>query len=122
MLFRLPSFRRHPTFKDLALEWQVQHEGKHSPKWRKESGRLLAGHVLPALGAQRADKVARKDVSALLERTTSDASANHTKAIISRVFSWSIETGRFDCQNPAQGLKKRRLQPRERTLTDGLAP
>jgi integrase len=86
-------------------------ETPHRPSWRNQIERHL-GRELALLPPDPT----RQDIARTLARIDSPAMRNQCLAIVSAVYRWGIGSGLCD-DNPAYGLRKRRLTPRSRVLS-----
>jgi integrase len=110
--------RQRATFAQLADQWLQVNAPRLRPTWLDQSRRLIDGRLLPTIGHLPADKVSRRDIAVLVEGIAAPAVANQVLGVTSSIFNWGRATGRVEGPNPAEGLRKHKLQPRERTLTD----
>jgi len=72
-----------------------------------EDERILRKDVIPAWGARKANDIAREDVIALLDRIVdrgSPIAANHTLAIVRRMFGWALSRDIIPA-NPCAAVK-----------------
>jgi integrase len=108
------------SFGDLAERYIEKYAKVHKRSWRNDRLYLNA-HVLPKWRRLAAKSITRRDVIDLLDGIVdrgSPVSANRTHSIISRLFSWALESELLDA-NPAAGLKKRGSEtPGDRVLAD----
>lgn len=123
MLQRILSIiRPQPTFTDLADQWLAEKSVIYRPKWISEARRILAKDLLPTLGTRPANRITRRDITRAMQLAVERGSpgmAGQTMSMARAVFTWAIETGRFDGPNPAQGMKKPQpWRPRRRVLSD----
>jgi integrase len=112
-----------PTFQELAESWlQLYSARQHKPEWHRRVTRILRRNVLPHLGALPAEQITRKEVARVVSRRMEvgkGATANHVLVTIRGVFDWAVQSGRIDCANPTLGIKRAKLKPRERVLSEG---
>jgi integrase len=110
------------TFEALAACYLEEHakQRKRLRGWREDE-RKLRVEVLPVWGSRPAAEIRRADVRALLERIAEErggVSANRTRALLSKVFSFGMEKERVE-SNPVHGVKRLYVEkPRERVLTE----
>lgn len=117
MLSRLAFwFRPQPTFQTITDAWLADAERRCRPGYVREARRLL-GRDLAPLASRRADRVTRRDIADVLATIRCDGVANFAQAVVSSAFNCAIASGRFDGQNPALGLRKRHVAPRDRVPT-----
>lgn len=116
MLFRLPIFSSHPTFYQLAEEWQRQAASHLRPAWHRECARLLAVEINPRIGSCRADKLTLRQIAVALEQVTSPNTRRNAGSVIRCVYRWAIATGRLD-DDPTTALRFAPSRTRERILT-----
>lgn len=78
-------------------------------------------HIVPVLGATKADRVARADVKRLHRKigATAAPTANRVVVTLSGMLNWAIEEGYLPEAhvNPARNIEKYREEGRERFLT-----
>ena len=82
--------------------------------------RVLAGYVVPALGAYRVAAVTRADVQALHSRASVGHAyqGNRVLAVVKLLFAWAEQVGeRRPGTNPGRGIRANRERPRHRLLT-----
>jgi integrase len=111
--------RRLPTVAEFAAEYIERHAKPNKRTWGEDE-RLLKRNVLPAIGALRLDRVARRDLVAVLDAIRdrgADVAANRVLAVVRRMFALAVERGVI-AQSPVTGFKASRETPRERVLTD----
>jgi integrase len=78
---------------------------------------LLRRELTP-LAQMRADRMTRRDIVACVEKVASASVYNQCVSVVRTVLGWAIDTGRLEGPNPAVGIRRRSVQPRERTLSD----
>lgn len=117
MLSRFTSwFRPQPTFQAITDAWLADAERRCRPGYVREARRLL-GRDLAPLACTRASRVTRRDIAEVLGTIPCAGVSNFAKAVISSSYNWAIASGLYDGLNPAQGLRKRTIAPRERVLS-----
>jgi integrase len=92
-----------------------------SSSWARESERLIAKEIVPALGARRLGEVKRSDVHDLLDGIVDRGSpfvANRTLAVFRRLCNWAIERGIVET-SPCDKIKAPATEEsRDRVLSD----
>jgi integrase len=117
MLSHLTSwFRPQPTFQAITDAWLADAERRCRPGYVREARRLL-GRDLAPLAFKRASRVTRRDITEVLGAIPCAGVSNFAKAVVSASYNWAIASGLYDGPNPAQGLRKRPVPPRERVLS-----
>ena len=111
----------HDTFGELAAYYMTEHRRRHRPITSDRVERMLKVDVLPILENYKADRVARADVSKVVEAVAkrgSYSSADAVLSVVKAVFNWAVERGRLEA-NPSVGLRKRNGgKIRDRVLDD----
>lgn len=107
-----------PTVKDMADRYMREHalpyKKKNSIYQDERNWRL---YVLPAIGNKRLETVTRSDIIALHTKLAySPATANLTRALLSKAFNLAIEWGWVKV-NPCVGVKRYKIKHREAILT-----
>lgn len=107
--------REGDTVRDLGAFYMAEHAKKHKRSW-KEDQRILDRYVVPALGSRKVADVRRPDVVKLAATATTSSERNKVIALVSRMFGFATDHGlRSDeLANPARGVGKHRIEPRER--------
>ena len=111
--------RNAETFGELAADYIERHAKPHKKSW-KEDQRKLRADVLPYWASRPITAITRKDVHALLDRTTdrgTPVTYNRVKALVSRIFKYGIDREWLD-HNPVAGISKQPETSRVRVLTD----
>ena len=111
--------RATPTFARVAERFLEEHSkpNKAASSFKNDQHHLK--RCVDAWGRLPVDAIGRADIILLLEtiRRTAPVSSNRTKALLSKLFTWSVEVGLLGA-NPALGIRPRSKEiPRERTLT-----
>jgi integrase len=110
------------TFGFLAACYLEEHakRNKRLRPW-KEDERKLSVEVLPVWGSRLLAEIRRADVRELLEtiaRERGGVCANRTRTLVSKIFTFGMETDRAE-SNPVHGVKRLYVeQPRERVLAE----
>ena len=111
--------RNAESFGELAADYLERHAKPKKKSW-KEDQRKLRADVLPCWASRPVKAITRKDVHALLDRTTdrgTPVTYNRVKALVSRIFKHGIDREWLD-HNPAAGISKQPETSRERVLTN----
>jgi len=111
--------RNAESFGELAADYMERHAKPKKKSW-KEDQRKLRADVLPYWRSRPVKAITRKDVHALLDRTTdrgTPVTYNRVKALVSRIFKHGIDREWLD-HNPAAGISKQPETSRERVLTN----
>lgn len=97
-------------------------KGRQRPRTYKETERHLRTHAAP-LHHDRAEAVARREVSSLLDRIATRSgpvAANRVRATLSALWTWALRTGLIEAEsNPVAFTVRYPEKPRERVLNDG---
>ncbi len=114
--------RNGATFAELvAMFMDLYAEPRHSAAWLKYEREVLNRDVLPVLGPRRVTDVRKTDVVLLLDGIAkrSPVTANRTRAILSRIFTWALSRDLVEA-SPVAGVPKPGGQerPREKVLTE----
>ena len=109
------------TFGELAAYYMTEHRRRHRAITSDRVERMLKVDILPFLENYKADRVARADVSKVVEAVAkrgSYSSADAVLSVVKAVFNWAVERGRLEV-NPSVGLRKRNGgKIRDRVLDD----
>ena len=112
--------RSAQTFEALAERYVEDYAKPHKRSWR-EDGRQLRTMVLSKWKGRAAVEIARADVRELLAdvaKRRGGITANRLRALLSKLFRWSVSQGYLPA-NPASDLPKlMREKARERVLSD----
>lgn len=96
------------TFAQLARDFIARHLPTLRPKTSTEYRRIIQNILIPEFGTRAVESIRRRDVFALHERIGIDerkpTTANLTKAIASKMFSFAIEREYIE-SNPATNVK-----------------
>jgi hypothetical protein len=96
------------TFAQLAGDFEKRHLPTLRAKTSSEYRRIIQNILVPEFGTRTVESIRRRDVFALHERIGIDEnhprSANHTKAILSKMFNFAIEREYIE-SNPATNVK-----------------
>jgi integrase len=109
-------------FQSLADRYMAEHARRHKrPRSAAEDDRNLKKHVLPIWKDRDFRKIKRADVIELVEglvKTGKHTAANRVHALISKIFSFAMDSDLHDA-NPAARLRKRGTEtPGKRVLSD----
>ncbi len=119
------ALKAEPTFADLFAEWMRRHG--NTLRWKatrngepiSHAQYLYDRHLAARFGCRKVSTITRRDISSIFQEITSAGhrtTANHIVAIISSVFTRSIEWGTAE-SNPAKGIRKNPIKSRDRFLT-----
>jgi integrase len=114
-----PEARNAESFGELAADYIERHAKPKKKSW-KEDQRKSRADVLPYWASRPVKAITRKDVHALLDRTTdrgTPVTYNRVKALVSRIFNYGIDREWLD-HNPAAGISKQPETSRDRVLTN----
>lgn len=111
--------RVEPTVKEVSKLFLDEHGPKLKPSTYTEYERLIRREICPELGSKRINDITRQQVSRFhAKRADRPSLANFSLAILSKMITWSQESGfGRDGKNPCQGIKKYRQNNRERYLS-----
>jgi integrase len=117
----LQAERGEPTMADLC----EQYIKEHLPTKRKRSALddrgMIAGRVLPALGALKVTEVTPSDIRALHRKITASGHptrANRVLALLSSMFTLATtDELKWRSDNPTKGVKRNHEEPRDRYLS-----
>jgi hypothetical protein len=101
------QFAATQTFGALALEWFESKSTSLAPATIKKKRQFLDNDILPAFAGRQIDEITTPEIVAFLRRIESRGAhdvAKRTKGILSRIFSYGIQTGRAK-SNPAAELR-----------------
>ena len=103
------------TFNELVALYLTRYAMKTKASWRLDQ-RHLRVDVCPHWGNRPAVSLTRQDATKLLFGLAGRApiGANRTKAILSKLFSWSVDNGLLD-NNPMLGVKSPTREGRGKT-------
>jgi integrase len=113
------ALRGAPTVADLATRYEEVHLSTLRPQSAKEQRAALRRDVLPALRHLKVSEVALEDVDAVhraITRRGSPYQANRTRALLHKMFRYSVEW-QWRTDNPVTQVRKNREHPRQRYLT-----
>ena len=110
------------TFSELARMW-VERHGKPNKGARSlyDDELMLKREILPAIGAMKADEVAKRDVIRIIDAVAERGAryrSNRVLALTRSIFRWGCaeDLVQFD---PTQGIRPRTVErPRDRVLSD----
>jgi integrase len=106
------------TFTVLADRYVELYAKRKKASWRNDV--LYLKRPRAAWGHMPVEEITRRWIMMLLDEiaTTAPVSANRTHTVLSKLFSWAVES-EMAAANPIAGLRKRAAEtPKERTLTD----
>lgn len=112
--------RTAPMVADLIERFLAEHaDAKRKPRTAVEYRRLMALHVLPALGNRKVASISRADVAKLHHAgRATPYQANRVLAVLSKAFALAEVWGlRPDGSNPCRGVERYREAKREAMLT-----
>lgn len=111
--------RLAPTVEGLAHEYIEKWAKPRKRSWKKDE-RMLTKDVIPFLGKQKANQIARRDIVILLDKILergSPIAANRTLAVIRRMFNFAVERDIMP-SSPCYGFKApAKENKRDRLLT-----
>lgn len=106
-------------FEALAQAYIEGYAKLNKASWKQDE--ILLKRPREAWGRKRPEELRRADVSTLLLEiaATAPTSANRTKTVLGKMFSWAVDTGHMPA-NPIAGMKKvaKEAKAKERILTD----
>lgn len=107
-----------PTVADMSTRYMTEHALPFKkPASIRQDERNWRMYVVPAFGKKRVDAVTRSDIIALHTKLSwSPATANLTRALLSKAFNLSIEWG-WTKVNPCVGVKRYKIRQRETILS-----
>ncbi len=111
------QLRGEPTFGDLFADFLRKHSMRKKKTWREDE-KNYNRHLAPTLGGRKLSSLSRRDFAQVhgAISKTAPAHANKVLALCSVVFNWAIDSGVWDGQNPAAGIKKNKVEQRDRFL------
>jgi integrase len=106
----------------VAASFVERHVGRHvGASWARETQRLLAKEIVPAIGEKRLGEVKKSDIQDLLDGIVDRGApvvANRTLAVLRRLCNWAIERGLIDV-SPCDKIKPPAAEEsRDRVLSD----
>ena len=112
------------TFQALAEAYIAAH--LNSLRSGKGAAREIRAELIPVLGARAANKIARRDIVAIINGLKAKGKRHHARHVLGQarqLFAWGLEQDAYGLEfNPAEGLKPKRLigelGPRQRFLDD----
>jgi len=109
------------TVVELIESYLLEVKDRLRPRSYRETERNLCKHSA-GLHHERIESVHRREISALLERTSKKSgpiAANRVRAALSALWTWGLKTGRVDGDaNPVAFTIQHPEKARERTLND----
>ena len=113
--------RTGPLFRDFAEEFMRRQARRWKPTTRRSNAAALRRHLLPAFGAMRVADIARTDVERWFDSMSGvPGTANRALPVLSVMMIqaelWEV---RPQGSNPCRGMRRHRMQPRERFLSVG---
>jgi len=112
--------RNMPTMAEFADRWLAEHVGlKRKSSTLGEYRRIIAKHLIPALGRVPVDRVKRADVDAVhIGLAAHPYQANRVVATLSSIMTYAERIGhRPPASNPCRGLERFSERKRRRPLT-----
>jgi integrase len=112
--------RATPSFEEVATRFLEEYARPNKAPSSVRNDQHHLKRCISAWGRLPVDAIGRADIVLLLEaiRKTAPVSSNRTKAVLSKLFNWSVEVGLLG-SSPVLGIKPRSKEtPRERTLTN----
>jgi integrase len=106
----------------VAASFVERHVGRHvGASWARETERLLAKEIVPAIGEKRLGEVKKSDIHDLLDGIVDRGApvvANRTLAVLRRLCNWAIERGIIEA-SPCNKIKPPAAEEsRDRVLSD----
>ncbi len=105
---KAPRKRAGTTFDDVWQLWLERHAKVHKKSWKHDEG-LYRRHIQRRLGGDGLETIDRQRVIAVLDDIATGATpiqANRAQALISAVYSWSLDEGLVTA-HPALRIRKR---------------
>lgn len=115
------TLRGLPTLAEFAARFLAEYaEPYKRPSSVAADRSLLSRVILPRLGSERLDSIARADVAALHHaRRDTPTDANRALALLSKMLAWAEALGlRAPNSNPCRGVPRYREARRERFLSE----
>lgn len=107
------------TFSDLFQLYYIEHALKYT-KRPSENRKMIVNHVFPYLGKNKLKDITPRiirDLHTRIGNESGQAGANRVIQIVNAVYNFGIRNEYFTDQNPCFGLKKYRIESRDRFLT-----
>ncbi len=111
--------RAAPSLDDFAARYMTEYaERQKKPRTIIEDRRLLAVHILPALGKRKLRDIGKADVARFhAAKHASPVAANRALALLSAIMGWAERIGeRPDGSNPCRHVQRFPERARERFL------
>jgi integrase len=110
--------RAAPTVADLCARFERDYLPRKRPSTQRVYRQQIHTDILPALGRTKVAAVSHGDVDGFHHRLSARAPrhANHTIAVLSRMFSLAIRWG-WRTDNPVKGVERNQENKRHRYLT-----
>ena len=112
--------RQSLTFSEIADLYIERYAKRQKASWKNDEG-YLSRDARPAWGKRPAHSISKQDVAKLLSdiKERAPTSANRTRSVLARLFSWAVDEGLLDA-SPLLGVKKPHKEGRgkDRVLTD----
>jgi len=110
--------RAAPTVADLCARFERDYLPRKRPSTQRVYRQQIHTDILPALGRTKVAAVSHGDVDGFHHRLSARAPrhANHTTAVLSRMFSLAIRWG-WRTDNPVKGVERNQENKRHRYLT-----
>ncbi len=119
---RDPQQARHSgqSFEALFEEWLEQHAMLKKKSWQHDKD-MFRRHLKARIGHRVAEDIKRPEIVALLDTLTKSATgiqANRVRALLSAIFNWAVNMGRFEIAPTYRIPRQVDEVARERTLTN----
>ncbi len=110
---------RGPTINSLADDYLERHAKIHKKTWKADERRINR-YIKPKLGTTQVSAITRSDIAQIHNQITKNGTpyeANRVLRLLSTIFSYAIQWGYFQGDNPAKGIKLNRETKRDRWIT-----
>jgi integrase len=119
---RDPQQSRHSgqSFEALFEDWLARHAKVKKKSWQHDED-MFHRHLKARIGHRVAEDIKRPEIVALLDTLTKSATgiqANRVRALLSAIFNWAVNMGRFEVAPTYRIPRQVDEEPRERTLTN----
>jgi integrase len=114
----LAAERGAPTVADLCERFTAEHLPKLRPSTATMYRNMIAGEILPALGAMKVAAVEYEHIDRLLSKISKRAPymANRVQALLSKAFALAIKW-KWRTDNPVRGVERNQEHKRKRYLS-----